>query len=253
MEAARTMLIFFKALMFLWAEVVPTAYYTRNRSLIHTRHNKTSYELVHDKNPDLKFLYVFCALCYPTNDSEDLEKLRPTADIRICVTNTPSSTTTDQDAPSTSFSSSSSVVQALIAHQGVAVGPIIKDNPFAQADNDPFINVFALEPNFNESSFRDVNSAKSTQELVPKPDCVMIIALKCIYKVKLDEYGDVLKNKAMLVAKGYRQEEGIDVKKSFAPVAWIEAIRIFIANTASKNMIIYQMDVKTAFLYGELK
>nr|GEY70343.1 ribonuclease H-like domain-containing protein [Tanacetum cinerariifolium] len=169
------------------------------------------------------------------------------------MTNTPSSTTTDQDAPSTSFSSSSSVVQALIAHQGVAVGPIIKDNPFAQADNDPFINVFALEPKFNESSFRDVNSAESTQELVPKPDCVMIIALKCIYKVKLDEYGDVLKNKAMLVAKGYRQEEGIDVKKSFAPVAWIEAIRIFIANTASKNMIIYQMDVKTAFLLSRHK
>nr|GEW38754.1 retrovirus-related Pol polyprotein from transposon TNT 1-94 [Tanacetum cinerariifolium] len=74
-----------------------------------------------------------------------------------------------------------------------------------------------------------------------------------IYKVKLDEYGDVLKNKAQLVAKGYRQEEGIDFEESFTPVAQIEAIRIFIANAASKNMIIYQMDVKTAFLKGELK
>ncbi|GJV38634.1 retrovirus-related pol polyprotein from transposon TNT 1-94 [Tanacetum coccineum] len=90
-------------------------------------------------------------------------------------------------------------------------------------------------------------------ELVPQPDCVMIIALKWIYKVKLDEYGDVLKNKARLVAKGYRQEEGIDFEESFAPVARIEAIRIFIANAASKNMTIYQMDVKTAFLNGELK
>ncbi|GJX17458.1 retrovirus-related pol polyprotein from transposon TNT 1-94 [Tanacetum coccineum] len=81
----------------------------------------------------------------------------------------------------------------------------------------------------------------------------MIIALKWIYKVKLDEYGDVLKNKARLVAKGYRQEEGIDFEESFAPVARIEAIRIFIANAASKNMAIYQMDVKTAFLNGELK
>ncbi|GJS31212.1 retrovirus-related pol polyprotein from transposon TNT 1-94 [Tanacetum coccineum] len=67
-------------------------------------------------------------------------------------------------------------------------------------------------------------------------------------RLKLDEYGDVLKNKARLVAKGYRQEEGIDFEESFAPVARIEAIRIFIANAASKNMIIYQMDVKTAFL-----
>ncbi|GJT92039.1 retrovirus-related pol polyprotein from transposon TNT 1-94 [Tanacetum coccineum] len=81
----------------------------------------------------------------------------------------------------------------------------------------------------------------------------MIITLKWIYKVKLDEYGDVLKNKARLVAKGYRQEVGIDFEESFAPVVRIEAIRIFIANAASKNMSIYQMDVKTAFLNGELK
>ncbi|GKA55049.1 retrovirus-related pol polyprotein from transposon TNT 1-94 [Tanacetum coccineum] len=74
-----------------------------------------------------------------------------------------------------------------------------------------------------------------------------------IYKVKLDEYGDVLKNKACLVAKGYRQEEGINFEESFASVAKLKAIRIFIANAASKNMTVYQMDVKTAFLNGELK
>ncbi|GKF75793.1 retrovirus-related pol polyprotein from transposon TNT 1-94, partial [Tanacetum coccineum] len=72
-------------------------------------------------------------------------------------------------------------------------------------------------------------------------------------QLQLDEYGDVLKNKARLVAKGYRQEEGIDFKESFAPVARIEAIRIFIANAASMNMTIYQMDVKTAFLNDVLK
>ncbi|GJV55289.1 retrovirus-related pol polyprotein from transposon TNT 1-94 [Tanacetum coccineum] len=90
-------------------------------------------------------------------------------------------------------------------------------------------------------------------ELVPQPDCVMIIDLKWIYKVKLDEYGDVLKNKARLVAKGYRQEEGIDFEESFAPVARIEAIQLFIANAASKNMTIYHMDVKTTFLNASLK
>ncbi|GJX95880.1 retrovirus-related pol polyprotein from transposon TNT 1-94 [Tanacetum coccineum] len=66
-EAARTMMIFLKAPMFLWAEAVATACYTQNRSLIHTRHNKTPYELVHDKKPDLTFFRVFGALCYPTN------------------------------------------------------------------------------------------------------------------------------------------------------------------------------------------
>ncbi|GJU15341.1 retrovirus-related pol polyprotein from transposon TNT 1-94 [Tanacetum coccineum] len=80
-----------------------------------------------------------------------------------------------------------------------------------------------------------------------------MIILSSGFKVKLDEYGDVLKNKARLVAKGYQQEEGIDFKESFAPVARIKTIRIFIANAASKNMTIYQMDVKTAFLNDELK
>ncbi|GJV22992.1 retrovirus-related pol polyprotein from transposon TNT 1-94 [Tanacetum coccineum] len=82
-EAARTMLIFSKALMFLLADSVATACYTQNSSLIHTRHDKTHMELVHDKKPDLTFFYVFGALCYPTNDNEDLEKLKPTTNIGI--------------------------------------------------------------------------------------------------------------------------------------------------------------------------
>ncbi|GJR95896.1 retrovirus-related pol polyprotein from transposon TNT 1-94 [Tanacetum coccineum] len=89
-EAARTMMIFSKAPMFLWAEAVATACYTQNRSLIHTRHNKTPYELVHDKKPDLTFFRVFGALCYPTNDSEDLGKFQAKADIGIFVGYAPS-------------------------------------------------------------------------------------------------------------------------------------------------------------------
>ncbi|GJX94507.1 retrovirus-related pol polyprotein from transposon TNT 1-94 [Tanacetum coccineum] len=81
----------------------------------------------------------------------------------------------------------------------------------------------------------------------------MLIKLKWIYKVKTDEFGGVLKNKARLVAQGFRQEEGIDFEESFAPVARIEAIRIFVANAANKNMTIFQMDAKMAFLNSELK
>nr|GEV43227.1 putative ribonuclease H-like domain-containing protein [Tanacetum cinerariifolium] len=108
-EAARTMLIFSKALMFLWAEDVATACYTLNRSLIHTRHNKTPYELVHDEKPDLKFLYVF-----------GVERsVLPTPAVQVLVVSagTPSSTTIDQDAPSTSYSPSSCIVQPPITHQ----------------------------------------------------------------------------------------------------------------------------------------
>ncbi|GJV68522.1 retrovirus-related pol polyprotein from transposon TNT 1-94 [Tanacetum coccineum] len=85
-------------------------------------------------------------------------------------------------------------------------------------------------------------------ELVPRPDKVMVITLKWIYKVKLDELGGILKNKAQLVACCYHQEEGIDFEESFAPVARLEAIRIFLAFTAHMNMVVYQMDVKTSFL-----
>nr|GFA60356.1 retrovirus-related Pol polyprotein from transposon TNT 1-94 [Tanacetum cinerariifolium] len=84
-EAAQTMLIFSKALLFLWAEVVTTTCYTQNRSLIHKRHNKTPHELLHDRKPDLSYLHVFGALFYPTNDDEDLGKLKPKVDIGIFV------------------------------------------------------------------------------------------------------------------------------------------------------------------------
>ncbi|GJT66656.1 retrovirus-related pol polyprotein from transposon TNT 1-94 [Tanacetum coccineum] len=81
MEAARTMLIFAKALMFLWAEVVATACYTLNRSLIHTLHGKTYYELLKGKKPEVNYFRVFGSLCYPTNDYDDLGKLKAKADI----------------------------------------------------------------------------------------------------------------------------------------------------------------------------
>ncbi|GJY97117.1 retrovirus-related pol polyprotein from transposon TNT 1-94, partial [Tanacetum coccineum] len=90
-------------------------------------------------------------------------------------------------------------------------------------------------------------------ELVPRPNKVMVITLKWIYKVKLDELGGILKNKARLVARGYRQEEGIDFEESFAPVARLEAIRIFLAFSAHMNMVVYQMDVKTVFLKDNLR
>ncbi|GJW42391.1 retrovirus-related pol polyprotein from transposon TNT 1-94 [Tanacetum coccineum] len=90
-------------------------------------------------------------------------------------------------------------------------------------------------------------------DLVPRPDRVMIITMKWIYTVKLDELGGVLKNKARLVARGYCQEEGINFEGSFGLVTRLEAIHIFIAFSAHMNMVVYQMDVKTVFLNGILR
>ncbi|GJR51655.1 retrovirus-related pol polyprotein from transposon TNT 1-94 [Tanacetum coccineum] len=83
-------------------------------------------------------------------------------------------------------------------------------------------------------------------ELVPRLIYVMVIALKWIYKVKLDEYGDVLKNKARLVAKGYRQEEGIDFEESFAQLHYRGHQKIH-CQYSNQEHIIYQMECQTAF------
>nr|GEV28816.1 integrase, catalytic region, zinc finger, CCHC-type, peptidase aspartic, catalytic [Tanacetum cinerariifolium] len=112
-----------------------------------------------------------------------------------------------------------------------------------------------LESSWIEAMQEEIYEFKRLQvwKLVPCPDKVMLIKLKWIFKVKKMNLARVLKNKAILVAQGFKREEGIDFEEPFTPVARIEAIHIFIANAVNKNVTIYQMDVKTAFLNGELK
>nr|GEZ22419.1 retrovirus-related Pol polyprotein from transposon TNT 1-94 [Tanacetum cinerariifolium] len=139
------------------------------------------------------------------------QQVLPTPAVHILV-NPPCpsvSISVDQDAPSEGHSPSSLDHQSSSVHHGVAA-----DHYFE-----------AMQEEIHEFDRLQV------WELVPPPNYAMIIALKWIYKVKLDEYGDVLKNKAQLVAKGYCQEEGIDFEESFTLFARLEAIRIFIAVT----------------------
>nr|GEV41460.1 hypothetical protein [Tanacetum cinerariifolium] len=95
--------------------------------------------------------------------------------------------------------------------------------------------------------------ALTVWELVDKPFGKSVIRLKWLWKNKKDEDQTIIRNKARLVAKEYAQEEGIDFEESFAPVARLEAVQIFVAYAAHKSFPIYQMDVKTAFLNGPLK
>ncbi|GKE40286.1 retrovirus-related pol polyprotein from transposon TNT 1-94, partial [Tanacetum coccineum] len=150
-EAARTMLVFSKALLFLWAEAINTACYTQNRSLIRLRYNKTPYELLQDKKPDLSFFHVFGALCYTTNDNEDLGKLDAKADIgvvpnpipqqpfqeaaaprAIVLANSPVLTSIDQDAPSIKLTSQGSSLNVRQTHTLFEhLGRRTKDHPIA--------------------------------------------------------------------------------------------------------------------------
>ncbi|GJU68459.1 retrovirus-related pol polyprotein from transposon TNT 1-94 [Tanacetum coccineum] len=235
-EAARTMLIFLKALLFLWTEAVVATFYTQNRSLIQKRHNKIPYEILHDRKHDLSYLHIFGALCYPTNDGDDLIPAVIASELAVS-TGTPSSTTIDQDAPSTSTSQTTQETPSPVIT--LCVEEAYHDIEVAHMENNSSFSIPIPEPSSEEYSSQVIilNNIESMQEelneferlevweMVPRSDRVKIITLKWIYKVKLDELG----------------------------VARLEAICIFIAFVAHMNMIVYQIDVKTAFLIGILR
>nr|GFB92370.1 retrovirus-related Pol polyprotein from transposon TNT 1-94 [Tanacetum cinerariifolium] len=114
----------------------------------------------------------------------------------------------------------------------------------------PTCQVPTLEPTV--SSSENINQAETYAEndQVADDECRHVIGSG---KTKRDEENIVIRNKSRLVAKGYAQKEGVDFKESFAPVARLEAVRLFITYAAHKSFTVYQMDVKTAFLYGPLK
>jgi hypothetical protein len=137
---------------------------------------------------------------------------------------------------------------------------IIKDT---EQSHIAFISM--VEPkNFNESS-KDVNWLKSmnkeldqiekndTWELFPRPENKNVIGSKWIYKNKMNEQGNIVRNKARLVYKAYAQIEGLDFDETFALIARLEAIRMFLSYACHKKFKVYQMDVKSAFLNGDLK
>nr|GEY85999.1 hypothetical protein [Tanacetum cinerariifolium] len=127
------------------------------------------------------------------------------------------------------------------------------------------LTVSTMEPKNVKEAMTDHAWIKSMQKellqfkrmdvwvLVPVPDNISPLTLKWIFKNKNDKENTVIQNMSRLVVRGYRQEEGIDFKKSFAPIAIMEAIRIFLAYVGHKSFIVFQMDVKTAFLHGTLK
>ncbi|GJX49720.1 putative ribonuclease H-like domain-containing protein [Tanacetum coccineum] len=313
-------------------QAVATACYTQNRSIVYLRHGKTPYELLHDKPPDLSFFHVFGSLCYPTDDSVNLdfdeltamasehsslgpelhemtpatissglvpnpppstpfvppsrsdwdllfqplfdelltpppsvdllapEVIAPIADVvapePAASTSSPSSTTVDQDAPSPSNSQTTPKTQSPIIP--IDVEEDNHDLDVTHMNIDPYFGILILEwtkdyPLENiigeldrpvstrlqlheqaifcyYDAFLTAVEPKTYKDALTQSYKVMVITLKWIYKVKLDELGE-----------------------SFAPVARLKAIRIFLAFAAHMNMAVYQMDVKTAFLNGNLR
>nr|GEV31110.1 retrovirus-related Pol polyprotein from transposon TNT 1-94 [Tanacetum cinerariifolium] len=349
-EAARTMLIFSRAPLFLWAEAIAIASFTQNRSIIHRRFNKMPYELINGRKLDILFLHVFGTLCYPKNDREDIGKLGAKGDIGFFIgysadssaygvynrrtkkimktmnvsfdelsvmafeqrsskpelnsmtsghissgldlTYAPSTITTQQLSEGELDLLFESMYDDYIGGQPSSTArtvppaqePQTKDHPLEQVIEEPSrpvltrnqlrsdgdmcmyaLTVSYMEPKNVKEAMTDPSWIDSMQEellqfkrldvwmLVLAPDNISPLTLKWLFKNKHDEEQTVIRNKSRLVVRGYRQEEGIDFEESFALVARMEAIRIFLANATHKSFTMFQMDVKTAFLHGSLK
>ncbi|GKC46873.1 retrovirus-related pol polyprotein from transposon TNT 1-94, partial [Tanacetum coccineum] len=162
-----------------------------------------------------------------------------------------SSTTTDQDAPSPNTSPNNETTASLIHSTNVEEPNEIEDAKFDMTIIGNLSKPVSIRHQLATDALWCYFQAFLTK--VKLKNYKEVMKESCWIEVMQEEIHDVLKNKARLVAKGYRQEEGIDFEESFASVACIEAIRIFIAYVAHKNMTVFHMDMKTAFLNGILK
>nr|GEW00876.1 hypothetical protein [Tanacetum cinerariifolium] len=359
-EAARTMLIFSHAPLFLWAEAIATACFTQNRSIIHRRFNKTPYDLINGRKPNISFLPVFGALCYPNNDREDIGKLGAKGDIGFFIgysadsyayriynrrtkkimetmnvsfdelltmafeqrsskpwlqimtsgqislgldlTYAPSTITTQQptegeldllfeamyddyiggqpsaaqgivlaaqvqqicqssttstsianiapmptisSSQATNFLNTSQDVDELNSQQqhvrqqrdqaSLQPETIANNVPNAMFDANTFVNPFATS---STSVAESSSSQYNVKEAMTDPAWIESMQEELLQFKKMD---------SRLVVRGYRQEEGLDFEESFAPVAKMKAIMIFLAYAAHKSFTMFQMDVKLHF------
>ncbi|GJU82825.1 retrovirus-related pol polyprotein from transposon TNT 1-94 [Tanacetum coccineum] len=274
LEASRTMLIFSKAPLFLWAKAVATACYTQNRSFIQKCHNKTPYELLHDRKPDLSYLHVFGALCYPTNDSEDLGELRPKVDIRIFIGYAPAkkafrinnkrtrmiieSIHVDFDELTAMASEQfSSGLGPNLLTPGTISSVLVQNIP----SSTPYLLLRTVVSTGTPSSTtinQDAPSTSTSQTTLETPSLVIPLGVEEVdHNIEVAHMDNNPFVEFLIPKPSYEesssQEEGIDFEESFAPVTQLEAICIFIAFAAHMNMVVYQMDVKTAFLNGILR
>ncbi|GJS76478.1 putative ribonuclease H-like domain-containing protein [Tanacetum coccineum] len=343
-EAARTMLADSKLPTTFWAEAVNTACYVQNRVLVVKPHNKTPYELFHDKTPTLSFMRPFGCLVTILNTIDHLGKFDGKAYEGFFVAyslnskafrifnsrtriveenlhirfsdNTPNVVGSGPDwlfvidvltrtmnyklivagTQSNGFAGTKASDNACQARKEtepvkdyILLPLWTADPPYSQDpksfhddgskpsrddgkkvnedprkdskynDQEKEDNVNSIN-NVNAVSTNEVNvvGGKTSIELpfdpnMPKKNPKRAIGTKWVFKNKKDERGIMIRNKARLIAQGYTQEEGIDYDEVFAPVARIEAIRLFLAYASFKDFVVYQMDVKSVFLYRKIE
>nr|GEZ60315.1 hypothetical protein [Tanacetum cinerariifolium] len=249
-EVARTMLTFANLPLFLWAEAIATACFTQNRSIIHNDVGK------HKAKGDIG---VFVG--YSEESVAFIIYNKRTRKIHESV-NVIFDEISEMDSKQFSLEPGLSNLN----ETGKSSNPSIMKSSTTSVETSNVEIPSHEEEVFHESSesFQEESSSsflnddvqqssKEVRRLVPRPEGKTIIKTKWIFKNKKDESSLVIQNKARLVAVGYSQQEGINYDETFAPVARIEAIRLFLAFVAHKDFTVFQMDVKTTFLNGILK
>nr|GFA73118.1 hypothetical protein [Tanacetum cinerariifolium] len=272
-------------------------------SIIHKRFDKTPYELMNKRKPNIKFFRVFGCRCYLLNDYEDVGKLKTKGDIGVFVGYSKESAAFRIYNKRTRKSSNPSVSQVSEASRK-GLEDLFHNFYDEYFDSSKIMksSTTNVETSINEEVFHEVselfqgessssslnddlqqcpedvilpqtNTQSISNNMVPNVDeastshnvfneCLedayfnaskSVIKTKWIFKNKNDESSLVIRNKGRLVAVGSSQQEGIDYDDTFAPVARIEAIRLFLAYAAHKDFTIFQMDVNTTFLNGILK
>ncbi|GJX37801.1 retrovirus-related pol polyprotein from transposon TNT 1-94 [Tanacetum coccineum] len=290
-EAARTMLADFKLPTTFWAKAVNTACYVLNRVLVVKPHNKTSYELFRGKfdgKSDEGFFIgyslnskAFRVYDIRTRKVEENLHIRFLEDKPIIAGIEKDGSLFDSslknasnDEPQPSSDAKKRMMKVINTEPGMFS---LGDNATLESTHADFFggetevdmsNITTAYPVPSTPNTRihkdhsfdhvigDVQSSEEPKKvwtLMDLPHVKRAIGTKWVYKNKKDERGIVIRNKARLVVQGYTQEDGIDYDDVFAPVARIEAIRMFLAYASFKEFVVYQMDVKSAFLYGKIE
>nr|GFA60091.1 Gag-Pol polyprotein [Tanacetum cinerariifolium] len=279
-EAARTMLSASQLLLFFWAKAIATAYYD-NPDPVPQRQDVSSSADEHvpsQQELDLLFGPLYDEFFnVGSNPSTNIQSTSaPSTHTNVHAKENNNDQAEGEQLQDDEFTNPFCALTQDVAESSSHNIEQVRGNPSRpvqtrrRLDTDPEMYMYALtvstaEPKNIKEAMADSAWIEAMQEelhqfdrlqvweLVNKPFSKSIIRLKWLWKNKKDEDQTVIRNKARLVAKGYAQEEGIDFEESFAPVARLEAVWIFIAYTAHKSFLIFQMDVKTAFLNGPLK
>ncbi|GJR11459.1 retrovirus-related pol polyprotein from transposon TNT 1-94 [Tanacetum coccineum] len=268
-EAARTMLSAAKVPLFFWAEAIATTCFTQNRSLVIPRHEKTPYHIINGRKPSVKFFHIFGSFCYIVRDGENLDKMKEKGDACLFV-----GYSTQSRAYRVYNKRTRVIVETihvnfdelpLMASDHVSSNPVLQ-YPTTALEQDSLSVVVS-----KSSAVTAVDAPNQRQQQNTTPSTSIIVATdtpplniqttpittsQALTQAPTNKTSARNRWRDVYVRthpKGYSQKEGIDFEESFAPVARLEAVRLFVAYAAYKSFPIYQMDVKTAFLNGPLK